>query len=240
MRLVLVALCIFLLIVLATIATKSPRIIKKKRTRIQARALASIANTGDVLLFSYCAKNVAPSWLRKGLFGCEMTHVGVLFFRHDVPYVWEANMGGEDVRDALTGQEGVSGTQLVPLENRIRKYKGYCVVRCLRPTFASVLGEENVEKVMIDLFSKPKDFCRSKVWIGLMGLSELFGLGRYFPDEHEDDTTCSELTGLTLEALGAYEGVARTKPFSLMMPQHFERTKRIGNRQVVEEYEVVA
>src|SRR5437016_3993599 len=120
----LILLVVFVLIlILACFVEKLNRIRKVKRKTITLAELPDKARTGDLLLFSCHEFTWIPSWVRKGVYGTEWTHSGILYIdpKSRRPFLWEATITeGNHTCDVLTGECSREGVQLVPLEDKLK------------------------------------------------------------------------------------------------------------------------
>jgi len=241
---------VLILVLVVSLVVKYQRTKKKLRKKVDVSQLHKTAKTGDLLLFSTCKREKLPPGLRKAAFGSEWTHSGILYFDPITkrPLVWEMNRtNGSGLKDLLTSKKDKDGAQLVDLEDKLLEYEGYCLIRQL-----DFQGEWKSEKKRVGLFKKLFDrygdrkFNFSPLWVGLVVVSEWFGLR---PSEKWINTSlpkfdsllCSELTTLSYQELGAWSDplYPPQRPLTLLLPHHFSEGMRVGNLRVLDEFEVV-
>ena len=212
--------------------------------------------SGDLLLFS-CNDTGAflPGWLRKIPFRTEWTHASILYIdpMTKIPYIWESTTLEDNVIDKISREKQRKGAQLVKLEDRLKEYNGYCVVKFICPSFAQTLGEEELNKRFDDIFKRHADkrFNDSYVWIALLIIIDFLNL---HPNERafknmrrwickKNSLICTELVSNTYRELGMWDHVDYTfhsnkKYPGTFLPHHFAMEYNLGDRKIVEEYEI--
>src|SRR5579883_332196 len=92
---ILILLIVFIMVlILVCFIDKLGRIGKTKRKVISLDDLHKFACSGDLLLFSCHEFTWIPSWLRKGVYGTEWTHSGILYIdpKTKRAFLWEATI----------------------------------------------------------------------------------------------------------------------------------------------------
>lgn len=235
---------------------KQPKIRKKKRKYINVNDLCSIAKTGDLLLFSSSNKNIVPSFIRKGIFGSEWTHCGLLYFMNNKPYSYELYPSADNIKDHISGKCYRKGPLLVSLEDRLKHYEGYCVVKTFSPNLQDILGENMETKLWEIMRQNQKEMIRfpfKNTWLVLITICDHL---KFYPyrkvgdNIHEmmlykNQMICSHLIADVYKKCGVfdyknYEKAYKPKvPLPMILPHHLYSMKRVGKMVSKNEYEIV-
>jgi hypothetical protein len=206
---ILLVIFLLFLFLLPVILIKMKNMKKKERKLITLEELALRGKTGDLLLFNG-GDLVSRLW-----FGCEFTHVGVLVILSEKCYVWEYTKHNfrTSLKDEITGQISREGPQLVLLQEKLRTYGGYCVIRHLSPSLEEKFGKEEVIRRFQELW---KEFSADNYSIDIpsFSLAILEEKFRGIIDSRtasKNDFVCTDIVRATYAK------------FDVFNPEHFEK-----------------
>lgn len=192
---------IILVLVIICIWSISRKDYFEKEIEITLAQMAKIANNGDLLFLS--GSSPSEKFCKK-VISSPFTHVGILF-REKHPET------GEDILyifDSDIGQSSKEGVRIMPLKQKLIKYKGYKIGGLKRLIILDKLSRPTTQNILdivpkyLDKKFDSKLFWR---WIGIINNSE--------------GVFCSELTALILQDLKILEP---NKPASSYSPKDFE------------------
>jgi hypothetical protein len=235
---ILIIIFLFLLFFAPILILAFPKTKKKERDSIQVDDLWKVAKTGDILLFSF-RKNLYSKFHRL-IFATEWTHVGILYFPPSSPkeaFVWEMTIPfSSEIKDTLTGRSDLTGPKLVLLKSRLQYYGGYCMVR----TLSESAPKEELEEKFQQVFNEYKgvEFKFDTIAALLLFFEDKTRFFRAKDLAYEKDPAkllCSEMVMVTYEKLGIID---RDDHRMFSFPHHYAG-EELGNRKILEEYEVV-